>query len=139
MRAGILLHSSGSILKLAKIPFWLGIGGRIASGRQWFPTVSLADYLNVASRLIADDSMSGSYNVVAPEPATNADFTRELARKLRRPAIVSVPAFAIRAVAGDDLSPQVLGSIRARPRRLLDAGYEFEHSTIRDEMDAAFA
>jgi uncharacterized protein len=138
MRAGILLHRSGSILKLARVPFWLGLGGRIAGGRQWFPTVSLADYLNVASRLIADDSLSGSYNVVAPEPATNADFTRELARRLRRPAIVSVPAFAVRAVIGDDLSPQVLGSIRALPRRLLEAGLMFEHPTIREQVDAAF-
>jgi uncharacterized protein len=139
LRAGIVLHRSGSILKLARIPFWLGLGGKIAGGEQWFPTVSLADYLDVASRLVADDSMAGSFNVVAPEPARNAEFTRELGRKLRRPTIMPVPGFAVRAIAGGDLSVQVLGSIRARPRRLLEAGYEFEHPTIRDQLDAAFA
>ena len=81
MRSAIVLHRAGSILKLAKVPFWLGLGGKIASGRQWFPTVSLADYLSVASRLVADEACSGSYNVVAPEPATNAEFTRELGRR----------------------------------------------------------
>jgi uncharacterized protein (TIGR01777 family) len=137
MRAAIVLHRSGSILKVAKIPFWLGLGGKIAGGQQWFPTVSLADYLGVASRLVSDDSCSGSYNLVAPDPATNAEFTRELGRRLRRPTVVPVPGFAVRAIAGGDLSAQLLGSIRARPRRLLEAGYEFEHPTIGDQLDAA--
>jgi NAD dependent epimerase/dehydratase family enzyme len=137
MRAGIVLHRSGGILKLARIPFWLGLGGRIAGGQQWFPTVSLADYLSAASLLIRDDSLDGSFNVVAPASATNAEFTRELARVLRRPAVLPVPGFAIRAIAGDDLSVQLLGSIRARPRRLLDAGFEFAHPTVRDQLEAA--
>jgi len=139
IRAGIVLHRSGSILKLARVPFWLGLGGKIAGGQQWFPTVSLADYLNVGSLLVSDDSLAGSFNVVAPEPARNTDFTRELGRRLRRPTVMPVPGFAIRAVAGGDLSVQLLGSIRARPRRLLEAGYEFENPTIRDQIDAAFA
>jgi uncharacterized protein len=139
MRAGIVLHRSGSILKLARIPFWLGLGGKIAGGQQWFPTVSLADYLGVAARLVSDSELSGSYNVVAPEPATNGEFTRELGRRLRRPTIVPVPRFAVRAIAGDDLSVQVLGSIRAVPRRLLEAGYQFQHPTVRAQIDAAFS
>jgi uncharacterized protein len=139
MRAGIVLHRSGGILKLARIPFWLGLGGRIAGGQQWFPTVSLADYLNVASLLVRDESLSGTYNLVAREPATNAEFTRELGRVMHRPTVLGAPGFAIRAIAGGDLSVQLLGSIRARPRRLLEAGYEFEHPTIRDEIEAAFA
>jgi uncharacterized protein (TIGR01777 family) len=139
IRAGIVLHRSGSILKLARVPFWLGLGGKIAGGQQWFPTVSLADYLNVASLLVADDSLAGSFNTVAPEPARNAEFTREVGRRLHRPTFMPVPGLAIRTVAGDDLAVQLLGSIRARPRRLLEAGYEFENPTIRDQVDAAFA
>ena len=139
IRAGIVLDRDGGILKLARIPFWLGLGGRIAGGEQWFPTVSLVDYLDVASRLVADDSMSGSFNVVAPEPATNADFTRALGRRLHRPTVIPVPGFAVRAITGSDLSVQLLGSIRAHPRRLLEAGYEFQHATVGDQLDAALA
>ncbi|HSS67535.1 MAG TPA: TIGR01777 family oxidoreductase [Nocardioidaceae bacterium] len=139
IRAGIVLQRDGGILKLARIPFWLGLGGRIAGGEQWFPTVSLVDYLDVASRLVADDSMSGSFNVVGPEPATNADFTRALGQRLRRPTVVPVPGFAVRTITGNDLSVQLLGSIRAHPRRLLEAGYEFRHPTVGDQLDAALA
>jgi uncharacterized protein len=137
LRAGIVLHRDGGILKLARIPFWLGLGGKIGGGAQWFPTISLDDYLEVACRLISDDSLAGSFNAVAPEPATNADFTHELGRRLHRPTIVPVPGFAIRTIAGQDLSVQLLGSIRAQPRRLLEAGFEFRHRTIGDQLDAA--
>jgi uncharacterized protein (TIGR01777 family) len=137
IRAGIVLHRDGGLLKLAIVPFWLGLGGQVADGAQWFPTVSLADYLNVASMFVADDAYSGSYNVVAPTPATNAEFTRELGRHLRRPTILRVPRFAVRAITGNALSQQVLGSIRARPRRLLDAGYQFRHPTVSDQLEAA--
>jgi uncharacterized protein (TIGR01777 family) len=139
LRSGIVLHGSGSILKLARIPFWLGVGGRIGDGGQWFPTVSLGDYLGVASRLVSDPALSGSFNVVGPQPATNLEFTRALARALRRPAVLPVPRLVVRAVAGHDLAVQLLGSIRARPRRLLEAGYEFEHPTLRDQVGAAFS
>jgi NAD dependent epimerase/dehydratase family enzyme len=132
------LHEDGGILKLARVPFWLGLGGRIAGGAQWFPTVSLADYLEIANRLVVDSALSGSFNAVAPVPATNAEFTRALGAQLHRPTVVPVPGFAVRAVAGSDLSVQLLGSVRATPRRLLEAGFEFRHRTVRDQVAAAF-
>jgi uncharacterized protein (TIGR01777 family) len=139
IRAGIVLHRDGGLLKLAIVPFWLGLGGRVADGQQWFPTVSLADYLNVASLFVTDSSYSGTYNVVAPVPATNAEFTAALGRHLRRPTILRVPAFAVKAITGNALSQQALGSIRAVPRRLLEAGYVFAHPTVAAQLEAALA
>jgi uncharacterized protein (TIGR01777 family) len=137
-RTAIVLHADGSILGLMKWPWRFGLGARIGSGRQWFPTISLRDYLEVTSRLVADETMGGPYVVVAPTPATSGEFTRELARKLHRPRLLVVPEFAVRLAAGD-VSEQVLGSIKATPRRLLDAGHEFADPTLRDQLDAAFA
>ncbi len=78
--------TAGGALKLMKLPFQLGVGGRLGDGRQWFPTMSLADYLAAVTRLTTDDTLSGPFNVVAPVPATNAEFTRALAGSLHRPS-----------------------------------------------------
>jgi uncharacterized protein (TIGR01777 family) len=136
LRTAIVLDRSGGSFKLMVLPFRLGIGGRIGSGRQWFPTISLADYVAAVSRIVTDDSMRGAYNVTAPEPATNAEFTKELGRRLRRPTVLAVPGFAVTAAVGD-VGRAMVGSVRAVPRRLLDAGFAFDHPTISDELAAA--
>jgi uncharacterized protein (TIGR01777 family) len=136
LRTAIVLDRSGGSFKLMVIPFRLGVGGRIGSGRQWFPTISLADYVAAVSRIITDDAMHGPYNLTAPEPATNAAFTQELGRRLGRPTLLPVPGFAVTAVVGD-VGRAMVGSIRAVPRRLLDAGFAFAHPTISDELEAA--
>jgi uncharacterized protein (TIGR01777 family) len=137
-RPCIVLDGSGGILKLAKLPFQFGVGARIGSGQQYFPTVSLDDYVSVACRLIADDDLEGIFNVVSPVVATNKEFTEALGRRLHRPTFLTVPSAAVKLL-GNDIAGQVLGSIRAQPRRLQDAGYEFAHPTIVDQMNAAFA
>ncbi|MEP6667426.1 MAG: DUF1731 domain-containing protein, partial [Nocardioidaceae bacterium] len=81
--------------------------------------------------------MSGPYNLVAPVVSTNAEFTKALGTKLRRPTIIPVPAFALKAVAGE-LSQLLLGSLNATPRRLMEADFEFRHPTIEAQLDAAF-
>jgi uncharacterized protein (TIGR01777 family) len=136
LRTAIVLDRSGGSFKLMVLPFRLGVGGRIGSGRQWFPTISLADYVAAVSRIVTDDSMRGAYNVTAPEPATNAEFTKELGRRLRRPTVLAVPGFAVTAAVGD-VGRAMVGSVRAVPRRLLDAGFAFDHPTISDELAAA--
>jgi uncharacterized protein (TIGR01777 family) len=136
-RPGIVLHSSGGILKLTKLPFQLGVGGRIGSGEQYFPTVSLHDYVQAAVQLITDDRLSGVFNVVAPTAATNREYTEAMGRRLHRPTLATVPSFAVKLL-GDDIAGQVLGSIRAHPKRLLDAGFDFVHPTIDAQVDAAF-
>lgn len=138
IRTSVVLDASGGALKVMKLPFLAGVGGKFGSGRQWFPTISLHDYLAAVTRLATDDTLHGPFNVVAPTSVTNAEFTKALGQRLHRPTILPVPAFALKAVAGE-LSSEVLGSIRASPRRLLQAGFEFSHPTIGDQLDAALA
>lgn len=138
MRTSLVLHRSGGVLKLIKIPFLAGVGGRLGSGRQFFPSISLTDYIAAAIRLATDPGLSGPFNLVAPVPATNADFTQALGRRLHRPTVVPVPGFALRTAVGE-LANEMLGSLNAVPTRLTAAGFEFRHPTIDDQVDAAFS
>ena len=138
MRAAPVLHSSGGVLKLAKLPFQLGLGGRLGGGQQWFPSISLRDYLAAATRLATDTSLSGVFNLVAPVPATNADFTAAMGHRLKRPTVILVPAFALKAAAGEQAG-MLLGSLHITPERLLVAGFSFADPTVQDEVDYAFA
>lgn len=136
MRTGVVLASSGGALKTIMIPFRLGVGGRLGDGRQFFPTISLHDYLGVVTRLATDSSLRGPFNVVAPVTSTNAEFTRALGKHLHRPTVIPVPHFAVKAAAGE-LSTLVFTSVHAVPRRLLDADFEFQHPTIDEQLAAA--
>jgi uncharacterized protein (TIGR01777 family) len=136
LRTAVVLDRSGGSFKLLLLPFRLGLGGRVGSGAQWFPTISLADWVAAVSRISTDEGMEGPYNLTAPEPATNAEFTRELGRRLRRPTVVPVPGFAVAGVAGD-VGRAIVGSVKATPDRLLAAGFEFAHPTIGDQLAAA--
>jgi uncharacterized protein len=138
LRTSPVLDRSDGVLKVMTVPFRLGVGGRLGNGRQWFASISLQDWVSAAATAITNPTMSGPYNLVAPEPATNADLTRLLGKLLHRPTLMRVPAFALKAVAGE-LSDQVLGSLKARPRRLLDAGFTFAHPDLASELEAAFA
>lgn len=110
----------GSLRRL----YGLGLGGKFGSGRQYFPIVSLRDWLAAVVYLAEHDSVSGPVNVCCPETPTNADFTRALAHAVDRPAFVAVPSPAIRIGAGP-LAPELLGSVNLVPQVLLDAGFEF--------------
>jgi uncharacterized protein (TIGR01777 family) len=137
-RPGIVLGRGAIALRVMRQVFRLGLGTRIGSGQQYFPTVSLTDYLAAVTRFATDTSMSGTYNVVAPSVATNAEFTKALGRELHRPTLLVVPSFALKPL-GQDPSRELLGSINAFPRRLLDAGFEFAHPTAADQLHAALA
>ena len=137
MRSAPVLHRSGGMLKLAKLPFGLGIGGRLGGGQQWFPSISLRDYLAAATRLATDAELSGVFNLVTPVAATNADFTEAMGRRLKRPTVIPVPAFALKGVAGEQ-SGMLLGSLHITPERLLAAGFAFADPTVQDAVDFAF-
>jgi uncharacterized protein (TIGR01777 family) len=116
--------------------FQLGLGGRLGGGQQYWSFVSLRDALRASRRMLDDDSMSGAYNVAAPNPATNAEVTEAMGRLLHRPTIAHVPTFVLRAVLGE-LSQEVVGSVRVVPTRLLDAGFTFEDPTIEQALTTA--
>jgi uncharacterized protein (TIGR01777 family) len=138
IRTAPVLDGSGGVLKIIKLPFQLGVGGRLGSGRQWFPSISLDDWLEVIVRVLTDEQLSGAYNAAAPVPATNAELTRLLGELLNRPTVVPVPAFVLRTVLGE-VSDQLLGSLKVRPKRLLDAGFEFRHPDLASQLRAALS
>lgn len=138
MRTAVVLDKSGGALKTMLLPFKLGFGGRFGNGRQYFPTISLHDYVAAVDRLAIDSALRGAFNLVAPVPATNAEFTQQLGTRLHRPTVLAVPAFALKRVAGD-LSTEFLGSVQAVPKRLLEAGFDFAHPTVGQQLDAALA
>jgi len=111
-------------LKQLRLLFSTGLGGRIGSGRQYMPMISLRDWVAAATFVAEHDELSGPVNLCCAETPTNAQFTSELAGLLHRPALAPVPAFALKRAAGK-LAPELLGSIRAVPERLLDLGFRF--------------
>ncbi len=124
-RAGQVLAASGGTLKAMLPVFRLGLGGRLGSGRAWWPWIAVDDLVGVIRRLIADASLSGPVNAVAPGLVRNAEFTRVLARVLRRPAVLPVPAFALRMVFDGMADALPLASARVAPARLAAAGCTF--------------
>lgn len=135
-RTSVVLDRAGGALPVLRLPFRLGVGGRLGSGRQWFPSVSLDDYLAALTRFVTDPEMSGPYNVVAPEPATNAELTALLGSLLHRPAFLRVPAYPLEKLLGD-LSGELLGSLKVAPRRLLESGFRFAHRDLESQLRAA--
>jgi uncharacterized protein (TIGR01777 family) len=105
--------------------FRAGLGGRIGSGRQWMSWIALDDVLGAIACALGDEAMRGPVNLVAPEPVANAEFTRTLAHVLRRPAILPVPAMALRLLVGEMADAALLSSSRVWPARLTEAGYVF--------------
>jgi len=125
LRIGVVLSARGGALARMLPPFLLGGGGVLGSGRQYMSWISLEDLVALLHHAVVDERLSGPVNAVAPEPVTNRDFTRTLARVLRRPAIVPVPAFALRAAVGEMADALLLSSTRVASTKLSDAGFSF--------------
>lgn len=133
LRTSPVFGSGSMVATMLGRVFGLGVGGRIGNGHQWFPLISTHDWMEAVIRLVDDETLSGPVNLVAPELPTNAEFTRELGRVLHRPAVVPVPAVAVRLAAGP-MAPELLNSVRARPQVLLDAGFDFRHRDVGDVL-----
>lgn len=137
LRTGFPLAGDGGLLGPQLLPFRLGLGGKLGSGRQWQPYVSLEDWLSAAVFLLEHD-VSGPVNMVGPHPTTNAEFTRILGRMLHRPTVVPIPAVALKTLLGE-FGKDALASRRAVPRVLLDAGFRFRHPDVTSMLRAALA
>ncbi|MET7673049.1 TIGR01777 family oxidoreductase [Micromonospora luteifusca] len=136
LRTGLPLHRDGGLLKPQLLPFRLGIAGRLGSGRQWLPWISMADWLNATLFLLDHDDIAGPVNVVGPNPVTNAEFTREFGRQLHRPAIIPIPALALKMALGG-FAHEALTSTRVVPTVLTRGGYPFRHPTLPEALHAA--
>lgn len=130
VRTGLVLSPRGGVLPVMLRPFRLGLGARLGSGRQWMPWIGLEDAIGVYLRALTDGALRGAVNAVAPEPTTNAAFTRALAHAARRPALFVVPAFAIGMLPGGMGRETLLTSERVEPAALRKAGFAFESPTL---------
>jgi uncharacterized protein (TIGR01777 family) len=126
LRTGLVQDVGGAGLPKQVLMFRFGLGGRLGSGGQWLSWISLDDIAGAYLHALSHDELEGPVNAVAPEPVTNAEFTRILARVLGRPAFLHVPAIAPKLVLGELADELLFTSLRARPARLLETGYPFE-------------
>jgi uncharacterized protein (TIGR01777 family) len=138
-RTGLVLTARGGFLKRLLLPFKLGIGGRLGSGRQWMSWVTLDDDLDAILYLIDADSVSGPVNVTAPNPVTNAGFTKQLGNAVHRPTVIPTPMPALKVVYGDELVDTLLGSERVVPERLQQSGFTFSHPELDGALRAVLA
>ena len=125
LRFGVVLSPAGGALRKMLLPFRMGAGGRIGSGRQFMSWIALDDAVGAIRHALITESLAGPVNAVAPSPVTNTEFTRTLARVLRRPAIAPLPAFAARLAFGEMADALLLSSQRVLPTRLQASGYTF--------------
>lgn len=124
LRIGVVLGNGGGAMHKMELPFKLGLGGPLGSGKQWMPWIHMDDVIGLIQYAIQHDTVSGPLNVTAPEPITNRLFSKALGKVLRRPAVLPAPAWAIRLVFGE-AAEVVLGSQRVIPELALKSGYVF--------------
>jgi uncharacterized protein (TIGR01777 family) len=139
LRFGVVLGPGpGALAHLLPI-FRLGLGGPLGSGRQWMSWISLSDAIEAILFAAGNSSLTGPLNLTAPQPVTNASFTRALATAVHRPAVLPVPAFVLRIALGEMADETLLASARAFPSRLTSAGFKFTHTTVDQAIAAALA
>ncbi len=129
-RFGIILAREGGALAKMMLPFKFGAGGKLGSGRQWMSWVMLEDVVGALKLTIENSAARGAINFVAPQPLQNFEFTRILAKALRRPALFPAPAFALRLALGEMADALLLSSQRVAPRALEKSGYRFLHADL---------
>lgn len=129
-RFGMVLSRDGGAFPKLHTLFRMGLGGVLGSGRQYMSWITLEDAVRALQRLILAPDVPGPVNIVAPEPVTNAAFTRALGKALRRPTLLPAPAFAMRMALGEMADALLLASARAVPARLQADGFTFNHPQI---------
>ncbi|TGL70689.1 TIGR01777 family oxidoreductase [Leptospira jelokensis] len=129
LRTGIVLSPNGGALEKMIPPFLLGVGGAIASGNQGMSWIHLSDFIHATLHLMALESAKGAFNLVSPNPTSNAEFSKQLAKTLKRPNIFKVPSFAIQALFGEG-SVVVTKGQYVVPEKLLQSGYEFQFQNL---------
>jgi uncharacterized protein (TIGR01777 family) len=138
-RFGVILAREGGALPPMMVPFKLGLGGKIGSGQQWMSWVSLQDAVGSVQFAIENASARGAINIVAPQAVRNAEFTKELARAMHRPALFPAPRFALRLALGEMADALLLSSQRVAPQELEKLGYHFTTAELSTALAQAIA
>ena len=139
LRFGIILAKHGGALPRMSLPFRLGLGGRLGSGRQWMSWVSLEDTVGITTHALEMASLNGPVNVVSPNPVRNADFVASLGRALHRPALFPAPAGVLRLVLGEMADSLLLSSQRVVPQTVSKSSYRFAHQDVTECLREIFA
>lgn len=135
-RTGVVLGKGGGMLDRLLTPFQMGIGGKVGSGDQWLSWIAIDDMVRALRHLMDSEKARGPYNLVAPNPVTNAEFTEALGKVLGRPTIIPVPKFALELAFGTMADNTILASQRVEPRGLAGTGFEFRHPHVEEALRA---
>ena len=135
LRTGLVIGKNGGFLEKMLWPFKLGLGGRMGSGKQWMSWVHRADHVALTQFLLNSDRCRGAFNITAPHPVTNAEFTECLARLMKRPALLPIPTSVLRLGAGE-MAELLLGGQRVLPKRAQAAGFRFRFETLEPALDS---
>jgi len=130
LRFGPILAREGGMLAKLLTPFKMGMGGKVGSGKQYISWVAIEDAIGAIKVALHDESVRGPLNVVSPNPVTNEVFTKTLGHVLSRPTALAMPAFAARLAFGEMADEMLLASQRAMPKRLVEAGYDFQQPEL---------
>lgn len=138
-RIGLVLSADGGALAKMLPPFKMGVGGPLGNGKAWMSWVHLADVVRAFTTAVETPTWQGVYNLSTPHPVPNIELSKALAHTLSRPCIFPVPPFILRLLFGELADEGLLSSIRVAPKRLLEAGFRFEHPEIQPAMDHLLA
>ncbi len=134
LRIGVVLSPAGGALAKMLLPFKLGIGGVIGSGKQYMSWIALDDVIGAIHHVLTTHTLHGPVNLVAPYPVTNSEFTKTLGRVLQRPTLLPMPAAAARLAFGEMADELLLASTRVEPKQLLATGYTFHYPELEDAL-----
>ena len=138
LRTGLVLDSAGGLLGRMLLPFKLGLAARLGDGKQWMSWIHVDDYVAIVLMLLENSQAEGAYNMTAPEPVTNAQFTNSLAHVLHRPALFVAPGCMLKLMLGE-MSVLLLGGQRALPSKVQALGYDFIYKTLEEALNAIMA
>lgn len=133
LRTGLVLSNDGGLLGRMLPPFKFGLGARLGDGKQWMSWVHIDDYVAMLLRLLHDARASGPYNMTAPQPVTNAEFTSTLAKALHRPALFAAPALLLKLAMGERACLLLEGQ-KVLPVKISASGYRFQFANLADAL-----
>lgn len=133
VRTGLVIGDDGGFLQRMILPFKLGLGGPIADGSQWMSWIHRNDYIAIIDKLLTSTTLQGVFNATAPNPVTNAEFSKTLGQVLNRPAFIPVPALLLKLLLGE-MADLLIGGQRVLPARIEQAGYKFKFNTLAEAL-----
>lgn len=134
LRTGLVLSLEGGFFPRLLLPFRIGLGGNIGNGRQWMPWIHIHDLVAIIDYFIHNKTSEGHYNICAPNPVRNIEFSKILAKKIGRPSFITIPATALILLLGE-LSQLLLQGQRAFPEKLVNSGFKFKFNRIDEALD----